>query len=153
MTIMGIGFCLLFLAAMIAVQVVLPIYLLIKAGKFLWRYFNKEKAAAAKPPQPEPGLREMLSRDRGPTAAGRAEEPESVRAEADAAAKQRAWEERVAVLKTQGNLDRLALVYYVEDALKSGHAAGDIAAALRAKGWPEEEIAAVIPGGEETAPA
>ena len=144
-------FCLLFLIAMFLINVVLPVFVLYRLGRWIWRLIQGEKKAEMSA-APAEDLAAALARSRAETEAARAE-TEAVRAAAAVAAKVRVQEERIAVLKTQGNLDRLALVYYVEDALKSGQIAGDIAAALRAKGWPEEEIAAVVPGGEETAPA
>lgn len=52
--------------------------------------------------------------------------------------------EIVSKLKREGRLDRLALVYYVEASLREGCAAGDVATALRTKGWREADIAAAF---------
>lgn len=147
----GFIFCGIFLIVMFLINVVLPVFVLYKLGRWIWRRIQGETKPETNA-VPAEDLAAALARSRAETQAARAE-TETIRAAAEAAGKKLAQEEKIAVLKTQGNMDRLALVYYVEDALKSGQTAGDIAAALRAKGWPEEEIAAVVPGGEETAPA
>lgn len=162
MTIIGIGFCLLMLAAMFAVQVVLPILLLVKLGKFLWRYFHKGQPGAEEPRQPARSLQEVFPAAR-PSAPGQADELERAKAEAEAARAEAAaakaeagalreaaeWrrrqEARISEVKAQARLNRIALVYYVEDSLKSGVKPEAIAAALRTKGWPEEEILGALP--------
>jgi len=49
-----------------------------------------------------------------------------------------------AAMKGEGRLDRLALVYYVESALKAGGDGAAIALALKEKGWPAEQVEAAL---------
>jgi len=137
---MTLGFCLLFILAAFAIQVVLPIFLLYKLVRFLMRKFGggqpEPKAAAGE------GLKAALERSR-------AESGDASGAVTAAPQSEFASPAREAIfvkLKKEGRLDRLALVYYVEDALKSGLTPQAVAEALRAKGWPEADIAAVVPG-------
>jgi hypothetical protein len=133
MTIIFIGGCLLLGVVAFAVQFVLPIYLLYKIVRFLMRKFG---GAGPEPKEAvSEGLKQALERSR----------QEKPAAEAQSELPSQARQEVYVKLKKEGRLDRLALVYYVEDALKAGMTPELVAAALRAKGWPEAEIAAVLP--------
>lgn len=134
-----LAFCILFVVLYLALTVVLPIFILVKLVQWIVRMVRGEKAP---PPASGGGLRAALDRSRAKPEA--AAGPGSPAAESDFASP--AKEAIFVKLKKEGRLDRLALVYYVEDALKSGLTPEAVAAALRAKGWPEEEIAAVVPG-------
>jgi len=151
------------------INVVLPIYLIYKVVTWIAAYARNGELPWHKKSRPQAAgeLAAALAREReaGLTAAEKVagleaalagareeaarEQADKARAAAAPAESDFASPAREAVfvkLKKEGRLDRLALVYYVEDALKSGMAPAAVAAALRAKGWPEEEIAAVVPG-------
>jgi len=60
--------------------------------------------------------------------------------------------EMAATMKEQGRLDRLALVYFVESAMKDGGDEAAITAALREKGWPAGQVEAAVRGYREIQP-
>lgn len=112
------GGCVLLLILMAVgglLAVALPLIMLFQAGKALIGYMRKEK----NPPAP------------APPAAGSFESARK--------------EKLFLKLRKEGRLDRLALVYYVEDAMNSGLTAEAVGAALKSKGWPDAEIAEVLP--------
>lgn len=167
-----IGFCMLMVLAMAVVQFALPIFIIYKLVKAVTRYARTGKLPWQRdelsPQAGEPAtLKQALDRARetavkAETAAAEARKagPAAVVAgEESAAARAARAEEEVrlaesllrrkrdelaAAMKEQGKLDRLALVYYVEASLREGCAAGDVAGALKAKGWPEADIAAAL---------
>lgn len=132
------AFCALFMLLFVAVTVILPIFILVKVVQAILRLVRGEKAP---PPAAGGDLRAALAHSRAET-----ETTGAGTAPAQSEFKSPAREAVFVKLKKEGRLDRLALVYYVEDALKSGLTPQAVAAALRAKGWPEEEITAVVPG-------
>ncbi|MDD2805348.1 MAG: hypothetical protein PHV33_07315 [Elusimicrobiales bacterium] len=130
--------CVLFGLLYLALTVALPVFILIKVVQWIMRLMSGEKKPA---PAAGGALRAALDRSQAGAGTGA---PAGAAPQSEFASPDR---EAVFVkLKKEGRLDRLALVYYVEDALKSGMPPAAVAAALRAKGWPEEEIAAVVPG-------
>jgi hypothetical protein len=159
---MGAGICWLFIIvfalAAFLIQVVLPLYLLIKVILWITRYFTKGEVPWHKEPAQGGGLKEALARDKAAAqspadkvagleaALADAKNEAAVLAAAAANARRieeeasRKREELAATMKAQGRLDKLALAYYVEASLREGCEAGAIKAALRAKGWPEADI-------------
>lgn len=145
-----------FAVAAFMINVVLPIYLVIQIVRWIKRYRVTGELPWQVKPKPrvaEAGAGELkaaFDRERSaaqqPGAAPKAAEPAATAAPATAHYfESRRKEELYAGLKQQDRLDRLALVYYVEDALKSGMTPEAVGAALKAKGWPEETIKAVLP--------
>lgn len=166
-----IGFCMLMVLAMAVVQFALPIFIIYKLVKAVTRYARTGKLPWQRdelsPQAGEPAtLKQALDRARetavkAETAAAAAKRPETavVASEESASARAARAEEEVrlaesllkrkrdelaSAMKEQGKLDRLALVYYVEASLREGCAAGDVAGALKAKGWPEADITAAF---------
>ncbi len=139
------------------VNVVLPIYLIIRVIQWIIKYRETGKLPWQREPRPTSGgggaegLKAAFDRERSAAAQ---QQPAAVKAAEPAAAaapvtaqyfESRRKEELYAGLKQQDRLDRLALVYYVEDALKAGMTPEAVGAALKAKGWPEEIIQSVLP--------
>lgn len=139
MEILGIGFCL--LAGLLYVAVVwgLPILIAVLLVRWILRSFGWEKPLAEQ-------REEKAGTNPWPESAAIKEDAAAARAELIADRRKRTM---AAALKEQGRLDRLALVYYVESALKSGMAVEVISAALKEKGWAESDITAAFSSYKE----
>ena len=137
------------------INVVLPIYLIVKIIQWIIQYRETGTLPwhrKLRPPAGEAGtgLKAALEREKN---AASQQQPAAVKAAEPAAAvrpsaqyfESRRKEELYAGLKQRDRLDRLALVYYVEDALNAGMAPEAVGAALKSKGWPEEIIKSVLP--------
>lgn len=153
-------FLIVFAVAAFLIQVVLPLYLLIKVILWITRYFKSGEVPWHRKPAPGGGLEAAFARDKAAAQspadkiAGLEAALESAKNEAAAlaAAKtrredaefNRRMEEMAANMKAQGRLDRLALAYYVESSLREGCEAAAVRAALKAKGWAEADVEAAF---------
>lgn len=69
---------------------------------------------------------------------------EEERAKLEATALERNREKARAELRELRRMDRLAMTYYIEDALHDGQDKATVMGALKQKGWPEEDIVAAF---------
>jgi hypothetical protein len=145
-------FCVLFIGGYFLIAFVLPVFILVKLAQWAWHLFqtgewpwdaNKAKVNTLPAGEAPPVSLEAKAIFAAET-----------RTRIEEGALLRKREQLAATMKEQGRLDRLAMAYYVEASLREGCAAGDVASALRAKGWPLEDIAAVFRAcGTELTPA
>ncbi|HNW43444.1 MAG TPA: hypothetical protein PKI19_03000 [Elusimicrobiales bacterium] len=150
--ILGGAFCILFLIGWFLLIVVLPVYAVIKLAMLIFGF--KTGKRRREPVWNDEPL--VAAADAEKARAAEAEEAavkaaaEAMRAEAEAARVEALnlskKEAVVSALKKQGRLDKLAMVYYVESAMREGGNAAAIAFALREKGWPENDIAEAFQG-------
>jgi len=128
---MEIGFCLLAILFYGIVTFILPLAAIAGLVFVIIKLFKKpgKSGGGGRPVRSEAELAAEAAM------ANVIEEAESMEAIA-----RRKRHELAEAMKAKGRLDRLALVYYIESALKSGLDRAAIAAALKAKGWPDPEV-------------
>jgi hypothetical protein len=136
------------------IYVVIPVAIIYVIIKLTLKYSRTGKLPWQRADAPAAESEETLAASfaRARSEAARAEAARAGTNDAQAAAAARLAERRLESsrkelaesMKGQRRFDRLALVYYVEAALREGAAAAALAAALKSKGWPEAEIEAAF---------